>query len=593
MTCSYNRGLNHRRGSPHLADLNVSQVSDCDESNFSPHPPNTSYPAAQQATGCSDIPAARAHGNSPVDWVNCVEGASELNMNHVHFDQELDSVTDYPWSFNMSTLPLLPPFGLEGAPDFMLENFNSPGIEAAAQRLSQPTLTSLSLEQLDPLFAKCAAIKALLQEPGPVVPEGVLTSSINRNNLLLALQLFSQNFQRHIPFLHVPTFDLATASPLLVLAMFIVGVCYTDIIRPANHIFSMAIQVLVHIERQQHEIDMTEPTLSSIQAGIAAFAVLGSSQDETAHRVIPLYCARIVSMARRAGILDMSPTVDHRTLTEQTFDWHLWVERETRTRIANTLFCQDMASCIFMGKAPAFAPLDLHIELPSYEICWNARSPQACLQHLQSMPPQRKLSSTLSQLRILSLSSQEQSPLEVSAFGMFTLLKALHCLVWQANHHDLDRQLDIGHCNFSSPPVLINLDQQLASDFSGANIIKLTAQAVRRRGSSTFTSINDVLDKWLTIWEQRTWHDIESENISFSLDPLPFWRLAKLFLLLHCGREHFSGSEFSSVNNTGGTLQDSRASQAKVFLWLARLRQKDSADRVQKVDSLASLMSPI
>ena len=263
-------------------------------------------------------------------------------------------------------------------------------------------------------------------------------------------------------------------------------------------------------------------------------------------------------------------------------------------RIANTLFCQNMASCIFMSKTPAFAPFDLHVELPSYEICWNAPSARACLQNLQSMPPQRKLSSTLSQLRIPSPSSQKEPPLEVSAFGMFTLVKALHCLVWQATHHDLDRQLNVGHHNSDAPPVLNTLDQQLASDFSGPNVVKLTAQFVHRGGASAFSSINDMLDKWLTTWEQRTWHDMGLENISFSLDPLPFWQLAKLFLLLHCGREHFSiDSEFSSLDTTGGTIQDSHASQAKVFLWLARLRQKRSAERVQRVDSLASLMAPI
>lgn len=128
---------------------------------------------------------------------------------------------------------------------------NSQSIESATRRLGQPTLTSLSLEQLDPLFAKCAAIKALLREPRLAVPEDILTNSINRDNLLLALQLFSQNFQRHIPFLHAPTFHLAAANPLLVLAMFVVGVCYTDIVRPPNDIFPMAIQVFVHIERQQ------------------------------------------------------------------------------------------------------------------------------------------------------------------------------------------------------------------------------------------------------------------------------------------------------------------------------------------------------
>lgn len=122
MTCSYSRGLNHRRWSPLVADLNVSRVSDSDDGSVSPRALISSSSAAQQAAVGSDMPAPRAHSHSPVDWVNCVDDASDFNMNLVRFDQEIDAFTDYPWSFNMSTLPLLPPFGLEGAPDFMLEN---------------------------------------------------------------------------------------------------------------------------------------------------------------------------------------------------------------------------------------------------------------------------------------------------------------------------------------------------------------------------------------------------------------------------------------------------------------------------------------
>lgn len=58
----------------------------------------------------------------------------------------------------------------------------------------------------------------------------------------------------------------------------------------------------------QHEIDMTKPALSSIQAGIVACAVLGSSQDETAHKVIPLYFARIVSVSISSMEIGPSPT---------------------------------------------------------------------------------------------------------------------------------------------------------------------------------------------------------------------------------------------------------------------------------------------
>ncbi|KAF5575605.1 c2h2 transcription factor [Fusarium pseudoanthophilum] len=299
-------------------------------------------------------------------------------------------------------------------------------------------------------------------------------------------------------------------------------------------------------------------------------------------------------MAKRAAVFDATSPIDYTALTEETFDWHLWVQRETRIRIANVLFSQDVASCIFMGTAPTFSPLDLDIELPCYDTCWNSRSARTCLQYLQSAPAQRRLSSTFLELRTASLPLERHPRFEASAFGMFTLVNALHCLIWEATHYDLDRNLKPCSRDISQSSSLDSLDRQVASDFSGPNIVRLAAQVARLGNSSNFDSINWVLDEWLAVWEKRTWRDADFENLAFSLDPLPFWWLAKLFVLLHCGRDYFSvDSEFKIANKTGRSLRDSCSSQAKIFRWLGKLRQKKSADQTQKVESLASLMLPM
>lgn len=594
MVCFYNGSLDQQSATPRQAGLNTPGPSNGDEDISSPKTLTTPQAPAQRSVEDSDVSVVRATESSPIGWVDQLDGNSYCNVEPAPFVQELASASNLSWDFDMSSLPELPPFLVDGASDFMLEQVDPQAFESSTRRLSKPSLSSLSLEQLDPLQAKCSAIQALLRGPGPALPEEVVMKSINRDNMLQALQLFGRNFQHHVPLLHASTFDLATASPLLVLAMFVVGSCYADIVRPAKYMFSMAMRVLVHVEKQQHEIDMGEPPLSSIQASIAACSVLGSSQDETAHMGFPLYFARTISMARRAAIFEATPPVDYTTLNEQTFDWQLWIERETRTRIANVLFCQDMASCIFMGTAPSFSPLDLDIELPCYDICWNSRSAQTCLQHLQSAPPQRRLSSAFSQLRSASFSPERHAQFEVSAFGMFTLVIALHCLVWKAIHYDSDNSLAVCRQDLSLQSRFENLDREVTSDFSGPNIVQLAARVVRLRNSSTFDGINRVLDEWLAVWERRNWHDADYENLAFSLDPLPFWWLAKLFVLIHCGKDCFSvDSELTMVSKTGGSFRDSHSSQVKIFRWFAKLRQKKSADPIQKVESLAGLMVPM
>ncbi|KAF5231472.1 hypothetical protein FANTH_13384 [Fusarium anthophilum] len=314
-----------------------------------------------------------------------LNGDSQCDFEPMPFAQELALDSDLPWGLNVPSLPLFPPFVLDSAPDVMLglEQLDPKDIEFSSGRLSEPGLSFLSLEQLDPLQAKCGAIQALLQAPGPELPEDVVT----------------RNFQHHIPILHAPTFNLATASPLLVLAMFTAGACYTDIVRPAKYISAMAIRALANVEQ---------------------------------------------------------------------------------------------------------------------------------------------------------------------------------------------------HPDLSQSSRLDSLDRQVASDFSGPNIVRLAARVACLGNSSNFDSVNRVLDQWPAVWERRTWRDTDYENLAFSLDPLPFWWLAKLSVLLHCGRDCFSvGSEFTIVNKTGGSFRDSYSSQVKIFRWLGKLRQKKSPDQTQKVESLASLMPPM
>ncbi|RBR11777.1 hypothetical protein FVER53590_30409 [Fusarium verticillioides] len=190
---------------------------------------------------------------SPQRGSGRLSGDSQCDFEPVLFAQELTLDSDLPWGINVPSLPLFPPFVLGGAPDVMLalEQLDPKDFEFSSGRLSEPGLSFLSLEQPDPLQAKCGAIQTLLQGPGPELPEDVVTRSINRENLLQTLQLFSRNFQHHIPILHAPTFNLATASPLLILAMFTVGAYYTDIVRPAKYISGIAMRALANVEKQQ------------------------------------------------------------------------------------------------------------------------------------------------------------------------------------------------------------------------------------------------------------------------------------------------------------------------------------------------------
>jgi hypothetical protein len=268
-------------------------------------------------------------------------------------------------------------------------------------------------------------------------------------------------------------------------------------------------------------------------------------------------------------------------------------------RVAGALFAQDVASCIFQGRPPSFSPLKLGIELPSYESCWIAESAEKCLQELQRIPSQPRLAQALLQLRV-PWSSDEQPVFEVSAFGMFILIKGLHCLVWYATHYDLSRQSNIvGDAflpipPFTNPDLLTQLDQGL----SGPAVAEMVDKISMLHGSSTLASVNQHLDNWRQVWSLRKFRDESHENRCFALDPMPFWWLAKALLLLHCNSIATSGDRGCLDLEGGGSgIYGNMLSQAKVFRWLVNFRRRrgtlsQSTESTQG-DSMVDLMQPI
>lgn len=67
------------------------------------------------------MPAVATYGNSPGDWVSPVDSTSDANTNHMLRVEDHTAVSDYSWNLDMASLPLFPPFVLEGAADFMME----------------------------------------------------------------------------------------------------------------------------------------------------------------------------------------------------------------------------------------------------------------------------------------------------------------------------------------------------------------------------------------------------------------------------------------------------------------------------------------
>lgn len=96
-------------------------------------------------------------------------------------------------------------------------------------------------------------------------------------------------------------------------------------------------------------------------------------------------------------------------------------------------------------------------------------------------------------------------------------------------------------------------------------------KVVGQYGTETLKHINNVLGKWHVIWSGRISRDFLQENRTFSGDPVRFWWLAKLYLVLHFYR-HVIAKDSEFAISGGGDDQARLQTQLKVIGWLRNLQ---------------------
>jgi hypothetical protein len=115
--------------------------------------------------------------------------------------------------------------------------------------------------------------------------------------------------------------------------------------------------------------------------------------------------------------------------------------------------------------------------------------------------------------------------------------------------------------------------KQLQQDLSGPSVADLADRIVKAHGSPQIHRMNGSLNSWRTTWDLRNMHDNHRESVTFKGDPLPFWWLAKLYLVLHyythflTADSEFATSRGEGLNGTGKTIV-----QRKIVGWLSSFR---------------------
>jgi len=139
-----------------------------------------------------------------------------------------------------------------------------------------------------------------------------------------------------------------------------------------------------------------------------------------------------------------------------------------------------------------------------------------------------------------------------------------------------------------------NLDFRVFEDLSGPAISTLADQAIEKYPSNGIKTVNAILNAWHTSWTLGQHCASDHEQHYFSRDPLPFWWLAKFYLILWCCSHLIDEqSEFSRPRHKGACVTQRVQSQVKVVGWLHRFRGGQATADPQSMNYLSYLMEPM
>ena len=108
-----------------------------------------------------------------------------------------------------------------------------------------------SIEESDPVEAKCAALRSLIQKMATTLEENQIEKIMGREQILKCHQLYGRHFQHHFPILHTPTHNLLTTPPNLLLAMVLAGAHFSNDAVTADDVLHLTMKLMKHIEMEQ------------------------------------------------------------------------------------------------------------------------------------------------------------------------------------------------------------------------------------------------------------------------------------------------------------------------------------------------------
>ncbi|KAH7122106.1 fungal-specific transcription factor domain-containing protein [Dactylonectria estremocensis] len=183
------------------------------------------------------------------------------------------------------------------------------------------------------------------------------------------VQVYFEAFQSIFPLLHQPTFDPSQCHWLLVLAVATTGCRFSQqswgVTRLMDNLLRRAVQL--NIERNYH----TSYCLWIAQSALLSQICMMWSGDTMLTDMAHANMAMVATLCRRVNAF-VETDVDNISLVGQ--NWDLWVQAESKRRLAYCAWVLDTQHLMFFDLPPQIPNDLLQARMPCHEQFWEAQS---------------------------------------------------------------------------------------------------------------------------------------------------------------------------------------------------------------------------
>ncbi|KAJ5366857.1 hypothetical protein N7541_000798 [Penicillium brevicompactum] len=295
-----------------------------------------------------------------------------------------------------------------------------------------------------------------------IPPEFSLPS---RHTMTRYIATYFSGFHRHLPFLHVPTFEPTKCPVELILAMATIGA--QSAFDNANAVMFFRTSYAIALERLRNRKaqlrdkrfpaedastltgaplgSQNRPWVGSLPSNVPNPSVLPSDQDE-ADRFDPLSISQTLLVLMAMATWGNSKAIYNEAIGIQNIlveymreekllearkhhyehtNWAEWIRAEGHNRTVGIIFCFFIFHTIVYDTPPPILNSELHITLPSLEISWAARSDKDWQESRKQAEPEVTFQSCFSLLFAREGEGTNMRPKACSSLGAYILILAL------------------------------------------------------------------------------------------------------------------------------------------------------------------------